>query len=74
MRGDSVAGCYISKANNCCRLVDKRTNPFYCRSGGRSALAAEALSRLGFASPLSLAGGYQAWMDAGHACDGGARS
>ncbi len=33
----------------------------YCRSGGRSALAAEALKRLGFAEPLSLAGGFAAW-------------
>ena len=33
----------------------------YCRSGGRSALAAEALKRLGFADPLSLAGGFNAW-------------
>jgi rhodanese-related sulfurtransferase len=33
----------------------------YCRSGGRSALAAEALKRLGFADPLSLAGGYNGW-------------
>lgn len=38
----------------------------YCRSGGRSALAAEALSRLGFAMPLSLAGGVTAWAAAGH--------
>lgn len=37
----------------------------YCRSGGRSALAAEALKRLGFAEPLSLAGGYAAWCAAG---------
>ncbi|MGE4072343.1 MAG: rhodanese-like domain-containing protein [Lysobacterales bacterium] len=33
----------------------------YCRSGGRSALAAEALKRLGFVEPLSLAGGFNAW-------------
>ncbi len=37
----------------------------YCLSGGRSALAAEALHRLGFASPLSLAGGILHWQDAG---------
>lgn len=35
----------------------------YCRTGGRSALAAEALLRLGFAQPVSLAGGFQAWSD-----------
>ena len=33
----------------------------YCRSGGRSALAAEALKRLGFVEPLSLAGGFNGW-------------
>lgn len=33
-----------------------------CRSGGRSALAAEALLRLGFAQPLSLAGGFMGWV------------
>lgn len=37
----------------------------YCRSGGRSALAAEALKRLGFAEPLSLDGGFMGWADAG---------
>lgn len=43
----------------------------YCRSGGRSALAAEALLRLGFAQPLSLAGGFMAWSEQGHAVEGG---
>ncbi|HSQ68858.1 MAG TPA: rhodanese-like domain-containing protein [Steroidobacteraceae bacterium] len=38
----------------------------YCLSGARSALAAEALRRLGFASPMSLEGGFLAWADAGH--------
>jgi rhodanese-related sulfurtransferase len=38
----------------------------YCLSGGRSALAAEALKRLGFTSPVSLAGGILHWADAGH--------
>ena len=36
----------------------------YCRSGGRSALAAEALQRLGFSEPLSLAGGFNCWVAA----------
>ena len=35
----------------------------YCRSGGRSALAAEALKRLGFVAPLSLAGGFNGWTE-----------
>lgn len=37
----------------------------YCLSGGRSALAAEALKRLGFALPMSLAGGILGWEGAG---------
>ena len=43
----------------------------YCRSGGRSALAAEALQRLGFAEPLSLAGGFAAWAEQGRAVEAG---
>lgn len=37
----------------------------YCRSGGRSALAAAALKQLGFADPLSLSGGFAGWAAAG---------
>lgn len=36
-----------------------------CRSGGRSALAAAALQELGFADPVSLAGGFMGWTHAG---------
>lgn len=52
--------------------VNGETNPalahrerpvvLYCRSGGRSALAAQALARLGFMRPLSLQGGFNAWQ------------
>lgn len=38
----------------------------YCLSGGRSALAADALLRLGFANPMSLDHGILGWEDAGH--------
>jgi rhodanese-related sulfurtransferase len=38
----------------------------YCLSGGRSALAAEALLRLGFVSPMSLDHGILGWEDAGY--------
>jgi rhodanese-related sulfurtransferase len=41
----------------------------YCRTGGRSALAAEALKRLGFERPLSLAGGYMHWLETGGAVE-----
>lgn len=33
----------------------------YCRSGGRSALAAVALESLGYSTVCSMAGGYMAW-------------
>lgn len=36
-----------------------------CRSGARSALAAAALTELGFIEPLSLAGGFNAWVAEG---------
>jgi rhodanese-related sulfurtransferase len=42
----------------------------YCRTGGRSALAAEALKRLGFDRPLSLAGGYTRWLDTNGTVEG----
>jgi rhodanese-related sulfurtransferase len=38
----------------------------YCLVGGRSAKGAAALRRLGYAQPVSLAGGILAWADAGH--------
>jgi rhodanese-related sulfurtransferase len=37
----------------------------YCRTGGRSALAAESLQKLGFTRVRSLAGGITAWTAAG---------
>ena len=36
-----------------------------CRSGARSALAADALRKLGFRDPVSLAGGFNGWAAAG---------
>jgi rhodanese-related sulfurtransferase len=61
-------------AVNCARdpALAHRDQPIvlYCRSGGRSALAAEALLRLGFAEPLSLAGGYVAWTEGGGEVEG----
>jgi len=37
----------------------------YCLTGGRSALAVEALQKLGYSKLVSLAGGFQAWREAG---------
>ena len=33
----------------------------YCGGGGRSALAAQTLKRMGFKNVMSLAGGYKGW-------------
>jgi rhodanese-related sulfurtransferase len=33
----------------------------YCGGGGRSALAAQTLKRMGFKNVISLAGGYRGW-------------
>ena len=38
----------------------------YCQSGGRSALAAEALNKLGYAKAVSMAGGFKTWMESGY--------
>ena len=37
----------------------------YCKSGGRSALAAVALQELGYENVMSMAGGYEAWSGNG---------
>lgn len=49
------------------RDIDKTTSNkeqpivIYCAGGGRSALAAANLKRMGYANVMSLAGGYNAW-------------
>lgn len=44
-------------------LADKaKTVLIYCRTGGRSALAAQSMKTLGYANVLSMAGGYEAWQ------------
>ncbi|MDY0022114.1 rhodanese-like domain-containing protein [Arenimonas caeni] len=56
-------------AVNCVRdpALGHRDQPVIlnCRSGARSAMAADALRQLGFAEPLSLAGGFMGWANAG---------
>ena len=37
----------------------------YCGGGYRSALAAEAIQRMGYTNVRSLAGGWRAWQEAG---------
>ncbi len=48
-------------------LAALAAKPVYlmCRSGARSALAALSLQQMGFPQVYSVAGGFQAWLDAG---------
>tara|TARA_R110002126_G_scaffold10245_75_gene46776 strand:+ start:19747 stop:20163 length:417 start_codon:yes stop_codon:yes gene_type:complete len=58
----AASGCAAEVA-----LVQLASQPLYliCRSGGRSALAAESLQRMGFIDVYSVATGMQGWLDAG---------
>jgi len=46
-----------------------RRTILFCASGGRSALATEALQTLGYANVAYLAGGLTAWREAGLTID-----
>jgi len=47
-------------------LADKDVTVLvYCKSGGRSALAAHSMQRLGYSSILSIAGGIDDWKKYG---------
>ena len=49
------------------RLYDKSAAIIlYCRSGARSALAAQSLTLLGYKSIVSMAGGFLAWHEASY--------
>ena len=59
----AASGCTAEVA-----LAQLAKQPLYliCRSGARSALAAESLQRMGFTDVYSVAGGMVAWQDAGY--------
>ena len=45
-------------------LFDKTANIIlYCRSGGRSALAAQSLAKMGYKTVVSMTGGFIAWEE-----------
>jgi glyoxylase-like metal-dependent hydrolase (beta-lactamase superfamily II)/rhodanese-related sulfurtransferase len=51
------------KIGNSPELADKsKAVLIYCRTGGRSALAAQTLQQLGYNNVLSMAGGFDAWQ------------
>ena len=43
-----------------------RRTILYCASGGRSALAADTLQRMGYGNVAHLDGGIKAWKEGGH--------
>jgi rhodanese-related sulfurtransferase len=47
------------------RLDPTGTYAVYCHSGNRSAAALSMMAQAGFRSAFDLAGGVQAWQDAG---------
>jgi sulfur dioxygenase len=51
------------KIGNQPELADKsKAVLVYCRTGGRSALAAQAMQQLGYKNVMSMAGGFEAWQ------------
>jgi len=48
------------------KVPDKKTQMvLYCGGGYRSALAADALQKMGYSQAISLDGGWRAWQQAG---------
>jgi rhodanese-related sulfurtransferase len=48
------------------KVPDKKTKMvLYCGGGFRSALAADALQKMGYANVISLDGGWRAWQQSG---------
>lgn len=64
-RGILEASCEYGYAETIPELVEARDRPVVvvCRSGNRSALAAEVLSLLGYRKPYSLNTGVRGWND-----------
>lgn len=53
------------------RVPDKETELIlYCGGGYRSALAVDALQRMGYRNVYSMAGGWRAWKEAGAPVEG----
>ncbi len=46
-----------------------KTFVFYCQSGWRSALATQAVQRMGLPNVCHIGGGYRAWKEAGGATE-----
>lgn len=65
-RGMVEAKADLDYAGRDPRLADRSQRVIInCASGGRSALAADVMQKMGFTDVKSLAGGIQAWKDQG---------
>jgi rhodanese-related sulfurtransferase len=61
-----------SSPYHCPELDPSRRLILYCASGGRSALAADALMSMGYTDVAHLDGGLKSWQSAGYAVEGAA--
>lgn len=43
----------------------------HCMAGGRSAMAAQSLKKMGYENVASMEGGFRAWVHAGYPVEGG---
>lgn len=60
-----IIECYIES-----KVSDKNTPMvLYCGGGYRSALAADALQKMGYTQVLSMAGGWREWCERGFPVD-----
>jgi len=61
---------HISKGHIECQIEQLTTDTnaeiiLYCQAGVRAALAADSLTKMGYENVSSMAGGYNAWLEAG---------
>ena len=63
---DSVSIPHMSTLPRAAELATDRPILFICKSGQRSAVAAEFASSLGLAPLYNVEGGHDAWRDAGY--------
>lgn len=66
---DSVCIPHMSTLPRAAELATDKPILFICKSGQRSAVAAEFASALGLAPLFNVEGGHDAWRDAGYPLD-----
>jgi rhodanese-related sulfurtransferase len=67
--GDTAHIPFDELVTRAAELEGEKTIVFYCRSGDRSAVAADAFTASGF-DAVSLAGGIVAWEESGRPVEG----